>query len=121
MTDILTVKTYTPDESDFEKIRAFTRREFSEDELYVFEATLCDNDIDRDFEKFSDSALSALQKLFIGKTGIKDHSMKAQDQTARIFDTRLEKQRAEQRQTASRILRSKQRRIWFAPLKTNRL
>lgn len=91
MTDILTVKTYTPDESDFEKIRAFTRREFSEDELYVFEATLCDNDIDRDFEKFSDSALSALQKLFIGKTGIKDHSMKAQDQTARIFDTRLEK------------------------------
>ena len=38
MTDILTVKTYTPDESDFEKIRAFTRREFSEDELYVFEA-----------------------------------------------------------------------------------
>ena len=91
MTDLFTVKTYTPDESDYQKINAFTRREFSKEELYVFEVTLCDNDVDRDFEKFSVNALSALQKLFIGKTGIKNHSMRAEDQTARIFDTRLDK------------------------------
>lgn len=91
MTDLFTVKAYTPDEVDYEKINEFTRREFSKDELYVFEATLCDNDIDRDFEKFSLNALGSLQKLFIGKTGIKNHSMRAEDQTARIFDTRLEK------------------------------
>lgn len=91
MTDRFTVKAYTPDQSDYEKIRAFTRRAFSADELYAFEVTLCDNEIDRDFEKFSVNALSALQNLFVGKTGIKDHSMKAEDQTARVFDTRLEK------------------------------
>lgn len=91
MTDRFTVKAYTPDQSDYEKIRAFTRRAFSADELYAFEVTLCDNEIDRDFEKFSVNSLSALQNLFVGKTGIKDHSMKAEDQTARVFDTRLEK------------------------------
>lgn len=91
MTDLFTVKAYTPDEKDYEMINTFTRREFSKEELYVFEVTLCDNDIDQDLEKFSVNALNSLQKLFIGKTGIKDHSMKADDQTARIFDTRLEK------------------------------
>ncbi len=84
-------KGYTPEKGDYEKIMQFTRKEFSEDELYVFRVMLCNNDIDRDNEKFSVSALNELAKLFIGKTGIKDHSMKADDQTARIFDTAVEK------------------------------
>ncbi len=85
-------KGYTPLQDDFEKIRQFTRKEFTEDELYVFSLILCNNDIDRDYEKFSVSALYELAKLFMGKTGIRDHSMKAADQTARIFDTWVEKQ-----------------------------
>ena len=91
MTDGYIEKGYTPVKDDFEKIRQFTRKEFSEEELYVFSVTLCSNDVDRDYEKFSVSALYELAKLFIGKTGIKDHSMKSSDQTARIFETRLEK------------------------------
>lgn len=90
MNNIRTVKAYEPNYEDLEKISAFTRREFTMDELYVFEAVLCDNDIDRDFEKFSVNALETLQKLFIGKTGIKNHSMLTEDQTARVFDTYLE-------------------------------
>ena len=43
----------TIDESDYEKIRKFTRRDFEKDELYVFEVSLCNNDVDRDNEKFS--------------------------------------------------------------------
>ncbi len=78
--------------SDMEKISRFTRKEFSEDELYIFNVTLCDNDIDRDYEKFSIQALKQMQQLFIGKTGISDHSMKSSDQKARIFDTFVEKQ-----------------------------
>ncbi len=85
-------KGYTPLQDDFEKIRQFTRKEFTEDELYVFSLILCNNDVDRDYEKFSVSALYELAKLFMGKTGIRDHSMKAADQTARIFDTWVEKQ-----------------------------
>ena len=84
-------KNYVPEQDDFEKIRQFTRKEFSEDELFVFSLILCSNDIDRDFEKFSVSALNELAALFVGKTGIRDHSMRSADQTARIFDTWVEK------------------------------
>lgn len=84
-------KCCTPVKEDFEKIKQYTRRSFSEEELYIFNLTLCSNDIDRDYEKFSVSALHELAKLFLGKTGIKDHSMKASDQTARIFETWVEK------------------------------
>lgn len=60
-----------------------------EDEVYVFSVILCDNDIDRDCERFSDEALEALKERFIGKTGIFDHEAAAANQNARIFDTEL--------------------------------
>lgn len=91
MTQGYVCKGYTPSDSDYEKIRQFTRKDFPKDSLYVFEVTLCNNDVDRDFEKFSVNALNQLAKLFVGKTGIKDHSMKSDDQQARIFETRVEK------------------------------
>ncbi len=74
-----------------EKINAFSARELREDEVYVFTLTLCDNDIDRDFEKFSASALKELAPMFIGRTVIADHSMRSADQMARIFDTCVER------------------------------
>lgn len=82
-------------ENDMEKISKYTRRELSADELYIFNVTLCSNDIDRDYEKFSVDALNEMASLFIGKTGIFDHSMKSSDQKARIFDTYVEKQEGE--------------------------
>lgn len=72
-----------------EKINKFTRREFTEEELYVFDLILCDNEIDRDCERFSDGALEKMSTLFIGKTGIFDHNAAAANQNARIFDTEL--------------------------------
>ena len=70
-------------------LNQFTRRELTEDEVYIFDVILCDNEIDRDFEQFSLSALKTLQELFIGKTGIFDHDAKSSGQTARIFHTEL--------------------------------
>ena len=90
MTDGYIEKGYVPAADDYEKIRQFTRKEFPQEELFVFSLILCSNDIDRDYEKFSVSALNELAALFIGKTGIRDHSMKSSDQTARIFDTWVE-------------------------------
>lgn len=84
-------KSFTPSEEDLKKINQYTRRDFDADSLYVFTVTLCDNDIDRDFEKFSVSALEELKTLFVGKTGISDHSMKSSDQKARVFETWVEK------------------------------
>lgn len=73
-----------------QKINQFTRSDFGADELYTFNVILCDNDIDRDYERFSVNALERLKELFVGKTGIFDHSMKAANQKARIFETQLE-------------------------------
>ena len=87
MTSGYVEKSFTASDEDLKKINQYTRRDFDADSLYVFTVTLCDNDIDRDYEKFSLSALEKLKKLFVGKTGISDHSMKASDQKARIFDT----------------------------------
>lgn len=76
--------------SDIELINRLSRKKLSEDEVYIFPVTLCDNEVDRDYERFTVSALHQLEKLFIGKTGISDHSMRSSDQTARIFKTWIE-------------------------------
>lgn len=84
-------KSVKADKNDIDKINAYTRSEFSCDDLYVFSVVLCDNNIDRDNEKFSVEALYQMKDLFLGKTGIFDHSMKSSDQKARVFDTWVEK------------------------------
>ncbi len=76
---------------DMELINALSRRKMTQDEVYTFNLVLCDNEIDRDFEQFSPTALDELAKMFVGKTGIFDHSMKSRDQTARIFKAHVEK------------------------------
>ena len=76
---------------DLAKIQQFSRRELLPEEIYVFNVDLCNNDVDRDYEKFSVETLKQMAELFIGKTGIFDHSMKSADQTARIFDAFVEK------------------------------
>ena len=72
-----------------EKLNSFTRRTHTLDEVYIFSVILCDNEVDRDFEKFSLNALKSLKELFIGKTGIFEHNTKENTQTARIFETEL--------------------------------
>ncbi len=59
------------------------------DQVYVFSLRLCDDQVDRDFERFDTQALPALAKLFIGKTGIVDHRWSSDAQVARIFQTQV--------------------------------
>lgn len=80
----------TPTAEDLELINTFTRNPIEADSLYCFNLTLCDNEIDRDFERFSIDALKELIPLFVGKTGIADHNMSSLNQKARIFRTWLE-------------------------------
>ncbi len=77
------------DNAVLDKINRFTRRPMKEEEVYVFSVVLCDNEIDRDCERFSDEALAQLCEGFIGRTGISDHDPSAANQTARIFDACL--------------------------------
>lgn len=90
MTQGIILKSVATNE-DLAKIQQFSRRELLPEEIYVFNVDLCNNDVDRDYEKFSVETLKQMAELFVGKTGIFDHSMKSADQTARIFDAFVEK------------------------------
>ncbi len=72
-----------------EQLNKFTRKELSAEEVYIFPVTLCDNEIDRDNERFSVKALEEMAEKFIGVTGIFDHNPKGENQTARIFLTEV--------------------------------
>jgi len=76
-------------EKDMELINTYSRRTLSPDEVYTFSVILCDNDIDRDGERFTEKALAELATLFIGRTGIFDHNPTAQNQAARIYSTEV--------------------------------
>ncbi len=81
----------TPNEQELKEINTYTRRSFSADEVYAFSVVLCDNEVDRDFERFTEKALEGLAELFKGVTGIFDHSHKSENQCARIFSCKAER------------------------------
>ncbi len=82
-----------PLEGEMELIHRFTRRALEDKDVYAFSVVLCDNEVDRDFERFSEKSLEKLAELFIGVTGITDHDPKSSNQSARIFDCRVEQVR----------------------------
>ena len=77
-------------EGEIDLINTFARRKLEPEEVCAFSLVLCDNEIDRDHERFSVDALKKLEKLFCGVTGITDHDPKSKNQTARIFSCRTE-------------------------------
>ena len=78
-----------PAPEDLTAIGAFSRGELRPEEVYTFAVRLCDNQTDREDEYFDRAALEVLAELYIGKTGIFDHSWSAKEQTARIYATEL--------------------------------
>ena len=77
-------------DEDLKAINKFALTPLSAEEVFTFSAVLCDNDLDRQYERFTLKALQDLQKLFLGKTVIKDHIRSADNQVARIYATELE-------------------------------
>ena len=75
--------------ADLACINALAKAELTAEQVYVFELRLCDNEVDRDFERFDNEALERLGELFVGKSGIFDHQWSARGQTARIFRTEV--------------------------------
>ena len=80
----------TPDADQLEKINRQARSPLKAEEIYVFSARLCDDQPDRDHERFSTEALEALAPMFVGKTGIVDHAWSSEKQVARIFEAGVE-------------------------------
>lgn len=74
---------------DLALINTFTQKEMTKDDIFTFCVILCDNEIDRDYERFTEDSLHKLADFFIGKTAIRDHSMKSSDQSARTYKTEV--------------------------------
>ena len=66
-------------------INSLAKAQLTQEQVYVFSLRLCDDQVDRDNERFDTQALPALAKMFIGKSGICDHKWSAKSQIARIF------------------------------------
>lgn len=67
------------------QLNTLTTGKHTEKDVYVFSVKLCDNEIDKDFECFSDEALEQIKDLCIGKTGILTNNPRYANNTARIF------------------------------------
>ena len=80
----------TPDAEQLAKINRQTKSPLTAEEVYVFSVRLCDDQTDRDFERFQTQALEELAPMFVGKTGIVDHAWSSEKQVARIFETGVE-------------------------------
>ena len=78
-----------PTAAQLEAINAQAKGKLTAEQVYVFSLRLCDDQVDRDMERFDTAALPELAKLFIGKTGIVDHRWESRNQVARIFETQV--------------------------------
>lgn len=70
-------------------INRFAKTALTEEQVYAFSVRLCDNEVDRDLERFDTAALERLGELFLGKSGVFDHQWTARGQTARIYRTEV--------------------------------
>ena len=75
--------------AQMEAINAQAKVTLKAEDVYVFSVRLCDDQVDRDMERFDTAALPVLAKMFVGKTGIVDHQWRSNNQVARIFQTQV--------------------------------
>lgn len=90
-----TVSSGAPTAAQLEAINTLAKTRLNGEQVYVFSLRLCDDQIDRDGERFDTGALPGLAKLFLGKTGILDHRWSTENQVARIFETQVVKEKDE--------------------------
>ena len=87
--EIMTPKQNEVSSEDLAAINGYSKTPLTAEEVFTFDILLCDNEIDRDYERFTVDALHVLQGMFLGKTGIFDHTWSAYGQKARIFKTQV--------------------------------
>ena len=80
----------TVEDGELELINRFTLRQLSAEEVFTFRLAACDNQVDRDDERFSDRTLEELAQLYPGKPVLLDHNWSAKDQTARVYGAHVE-------------------------------
>ena len=75
---------------ELRKINKLTLEPLKAEDVFTFKMSMCDNETDdRNYEPFNLQALKDMKKLYVGKTVIKDHYRRADNQVARVYDTEL--------------------------------
>ncbi len=77
-------------EADVDLINQYAHKKLAPEDVFCFPVNLCDNDVDRDIERFTKASLDELAKLFVGKSGILDHRWSAEKQVARLYRCEVE-------------------------------
>jgi len=60
------------------------------EDVFLFRLAACDNQVDRDYERFTDKTLEGLAALYVGKSVLMDHTWSAGSQTARVYAAQVE-------------------------------
>ena len=84
-----------PTQEELAEINRLAKTPLKAEQVYAFSLRLCDNEVDRDFERFDEAALHTLGELFVGKSGIFDHRWSAEGQTARLYRTEVVREPAQ--------------------------
>ena len=75
---------------ELRKINKLTLEPLKAEDVFSFKVSMCDNETDdRNYEPFNLQALKDMKRLYVGKSVIKDHARRADNQVARIYDTEL--------------------------------
>lgn len=83
-------KATEPEEGELALINAQTLRPMGAEEVFVFRLAACDDQVDRDFERFTDEALEQMAKLYVGRPVLRDHAWLDGSQTARVYAAGVE-------------------------------
>ena len=75
---------------ELRKINKLTLEPLKAEDVFTFKMSMCDNETDdRNYEPFNLQSLKDMKRLYVGKTVIKDHFRRADNQVARVYDTEL--------------------------------
>ena len=77
--------------ADIDLVNQFSKRKLNPEEVYCFSVVMCDNDVDRELERFTNKTLDELATLFVGKTVISDHSWRSGNQIGRIYAAEVQR------------------------------
>jgi hypothetical protein len=76
--------------ADIGLINVYSVKVLKPEDVFCFSVILCDNEVDRDTERFTNDSLDKLAKLYIGKTGVLNHNWSAEKQVARLYRCQTE-------------------------------
>lgn len=76
--------------ADMSLINAQAMKELTPEEVFTFRVEACNDQVDRDYERFPVETLEKLASMYVGKTVIADHFWSAANQQARIYKAYVE-------------------------------